>query len=1241
MEVQSKTARTIFLNAVENYKPEQWPELLEVACGSDPRLRNDVERLLKAYDPSSQFMASPAANQLAVTLNSPEFDSDEASIGKTIDRYKLLERIGEGGMGAVYMAMQSKPIQRKVALKIIKSGMDSKEFVSRFEAERQALALMNHPNIARVLDGGTTAHGVPYFVMELVRGIPITEFCDKQKLGTRERVQLLISVCDAVQHAHQKGIIHRDLKPSNILVEMHDVKPVPKVIDFGVAKAIGQQLSENTLYTGFHAMVGTPLYMSPEQAGQSSLDVDTRSDVYSLGVLLYELLTGETPFSRETIRNAGYDEFRKMIREVEPPSPSARFSTLENAARSTISGQRQIDPAKLTVELRGELDWITMKAIEKDRTRRYETPNALAADLQRYLDDEPVIACPPSAAYRFRKVVRKHRAWISIGAALSLAILAGSVIAGWQANRATRAERQATAYFTKSLDAIDLMVSRVGSKELIDVPAMNSVRYLVIQDAVRLYLDLLQTSQKNPRVVVATANALRRLSQEELHFDRYTDSEATIRQSLTVLNELQSDDRSAAAANTELGFCYQLLGDILNRQGKYADAKIAFQSSLEAFGSLPADFNDRAVNIAGVKMSLAQSEFKQGAFSKARQLLTETLEVHEAAFRKSPGYWWALAVNLEWLGLLAEQDGNLSEALDYSKRSFDVAEQFRIALEEPSATGSINDVSVDRSGGRKSVLFFQALAAGRVGHNHRQLKQFHESSQSYLQMLSICNTLVQTYPGVPGFLSQQRVALENLPIEIKGETVAQKRERLVKFRQLELSHSNEHIVRGRLAESLGDLDLALSDFRQAADMEPENTDIQLTYVFFLQNKLGDLQGALSYTEELCRKHPEKAAYLLAAAGLDQSLGNRARSLERFQKATEVEPQSGDAWIALATALRKSGDVSGSRTAMERAIQCPNTTSRFWVTLGEQLTRQGETERAIDAFSKAVEISPGEWWIRKRRSNAFLIQKQYEEALNDLSKAIEINPSDVSTLTWARPEIWLESTEPDIPKRLIALADRVIFLNSESSDAFIVRAVLNAAFKEFENSDQDFRRAIEADPENAVPRYKMALAQLASGRIPEYRQSAESLTDFALQKPTADNLYWACWTCSLYDTQLPQLVPLLKAAMETSATVTENTNLHLAIGALQFRMGQHTAAESVLMSFHSRPTADIFPGYVSVLLAMNHSRLGKTDQAGLSLADARKLAEEEDDGVEFVSWNRRWTIRLLIDEATGLINPPTQ
>jgi serine/threonine protein kinase/Flp pilus assembly protein TadD len=408
----------IFFTA-RNKAPQDRAAYLDEVCGDDAALRQRIERLLSVQPEIGGFLDPPFPAHDATSD-----DPNHERLGTLIGPYKLLEQIGEGGFGIVFMAEQQQPVRRKVALKVVKPGMDTRQVVARFEAERQALALMDHQNIAHVFDGGETASGRPYFVMELVRGVPITDFCDQNHQTIRQRLEVFVTVCQAVQHAHTKGIIHRDLKPSNVMVTLHDGVPVVKVIDFGIAKALGQQLTDKTLFTNYAVMIGTPLYMSPEQAEMSGLDLDTRSDIYSLGVLLYELLTGTTPCDKERLRTAAYDEIRRMIREEEPARPSTRISTLGQAA-ATVSVNRKSDPKRLSQLFRGELDWIVMKALEKDRNRRYETASAFAADVQRYLANEVVLARPPSKWYRFRKFAARKKGLLAALGLVLLTLIAG------------------------------------------------------------------------------------------------------------------------------------------------------------------------------------------------------------------------------------------------------------------------------------------------------------------------------------------------------------------------------------------------------------------------------------------------------------------------------------------------------------------------------------------------------------------------------------------------------------------------------------------------------------------------------------------------------------------------------------------------------------------------------------------------------------------------------------------------
>ncbi|MGO8925396.1 MAG: protein kinase domain-containing protein [Limisphaerales bacterium] len=431
MSANLERIEALFTQAQE-FRPEERGAFLTGACGQDSALIARVQVLLDAHEAAEGFLPKEPRKEPVAGLIVEK-------AGDRIGRYKLRERIGEGGCGVVYVAEQQEPVRRKVALKIIKLGMDTRNVVARFQAERQALALMDHPNIAQVHDAGATETGRPYFVMELVRGLKITDYCDQQQLSTRERLELFIKVCQAIQHAHQKGVIHRDIKPSNILVTVNDGVPVPKVIDFGIAKAIKGTLTDLTVYTDLHQFIGTPAYMSPEQATMTSLDIDTRSDIYSLGVLLYELLTSHTPFDTKELLALEVDALRRTIREREPMRPSTRLSTMLEAELTTTAKRRASEPPRLIHLVRGDLDWIVMKCLEKDRARRYETANGLAADLKRHLNNEPVVARPPSTVYRLQKAWRRNKVTFTAAAVMAGALVVGTGVSTWQAIVASRA----------------------------------------------------------------------------------------------------------------------------------------------------------------------------------------------------------------------------------------------------------------------------------------------------------------------------------------------------------------------------------------------------------------------------------------------------------------------------------------------------------------------------------------------------------------------------------------------------------------------------------------------------------------------------------------------------------------------------------------------------------------------------------------------------------------------------------
>ena len=512
--------------------------------------------------------SSPSCQAMRLLIHQPPI-SEQA--GTVIGPYKLLQQIGEGGMGVVFMAEQTEPIQRTVALKIIKPGMDTRQVIARFEAERQAVAMMDHPNIAKVLDAGTTDSGRPYFVMELVKGVPITKYCDEKHLPLRARLELFVQVCQAVQHAHQKGIIHRDIKPNNVLVAEYDNRAVPKVIDFGVAKATAQRLTERTMFTEFGQVLGTMEYMSPEQSKFNQLDIDTRSDIYSLGVLLYELLAGSTPFEGKRLHAAAFDEMLRIIREEEPPKPSTRLSSIDTLP--SVAANRHTEPARLSKDVRGELDWIVMKALEKDRNRRYETASGFAADIERHLHDEPVEAGPPSAGYRFRKLARRHLAALFIAVLVTMLLVSAIIIlaisnAHFRQESAAKRKALIVASF-----AADRMLYRVAYDKLGNTPEATSLRLDLMRDAIMYFESLLGQLPHEWYLQYRTATVWQTMSGTQRDLGQYDDARQSMERCIGLLEQLVAEHpeepnllERLAGAEQQLAYTWEVMARAKTRR---------------------------------------------------------------------------------------------------------------------------------------------------------------------------------------------------------------------------------------------------------------------------------------------------------------------------------------------------------------------------------------------------------------------------------------------------------------------------------------------------------------------------------------------------------------------------------------------------------------------------------------------------------------------------------------------------
>ncbi len=749
MKDASPEMLSLFCGALERSSADERAGYLAAACGQNVELRERIEALLRAHEQAGVFLWDKSAvGDPRATVDDPISERP----GTVIGPYKLLEQIGEGGFGVVFMAEQQQPVRRKVALKILKPGMDTRQVVARFEAERQALAIMDHPHIAHVFDGGETATGRPYFVMELVRGIPITDFCDQNCLSIRERLKLFVGVCQAVQHAHQKGIIHRDLKPSNVMVTLHDGTPVVKVIDFGIAKATGQQLTDKTLFTHFAQMIGTPLYMSPEQAGMSSLDVDTRSDIYSLGVLLYELLTGTTPFDKQQLREASYDEIRRIIREDEPPRPSTRISTLGQTA-ATISTQRQSEPKQLSKLFRGELDWIVMKALEKDRSRRYETASALAADVRCYLNDEPVRACPPSRIYRLGKFARRNKTTLVTSTVVVCALVAGTAVATWQAIRAREAEglvqvelgekdqqfKRAEANFLKTLEAVDGLLTEVGQKELESVPQMEQVRRRLLEKALKFFQGFLQTRADDPTVHFEAGLAYRRAGDIQRLLGQHGPAEEACQKAIDYLDTLRAEHSDQPLYRHELARAYvsraSILADLGRREAMEQDYRQA-RDLLQGLAQESPDRTDYRADLASTCQHwgefLAQSKPREAVdlLRQSARLIEELAE----QFPERPEYAKVLVRSCGSLAVLLKDLGQVEEAAKSYKRGIDVVAK-----------------AIERSNGDQELRLFEHVAhlnygvfLWRRGHVPDAEKEFHHAAK-------LGEQLATDFPGIPRY----------------------------------------------------------------------------------------------------------------------------------------------------------------------------------------------------------------------------------------------------------------------------------------------------------------------------------------------------------------------------------------------------------------------------------------------------------------------------------------------------------
>jgi tetratricopeptide (TPR) repeat protein/serine/threonine protein kinase len=937
MNADQDRAKSIFLNAAELASPPERQAYIAAQCGDNEALRHEVADLLKHCAQASEFLESPAA-KLVATIDEPVREGPGAVIGP----YKLLEQIGEGGFGVVFVAEQQHPVRRKVALKVIKPGMDTRQVIARFEAERQALALMDHPNIARVLEAGETSSGRPYFVMELVRGPAMTEYCDQHNLPVRERLELFIDVCQAVQHAHQKGIIHRDIKPSNVLVTLHDGKPVVKVIDFGIAKAMGQQLTEKTLFTNFAQMIGTPLYMSPEQAEMTGLDVDTRSDIYSLGVLLYELLTGTTPFDKERLKQAGFDEIRRIIREEEPPKPSTRMSTVCHAA-PTASTHRQSDPRKLSRLYRGELDWIVMKALEKDRNRRYETASAFAADVRRYLNDDPVQARPASAMYRFRKFARRNKTALGMASFVLVTVMALTGSAVWMGLQKAARRAETNRAVTTAVTQTETLLAE-GDKQT-DHPERWQTTAQLAEKAVERADDL-----------AATGEATQELVQR-------------VREARAAVNAAVGDSR----------LLVQL--DRIHLEKAAAGKGTGFDATRTAA------LYKQALQDYGVDLAMPAETAERVRSSRLRETLLDALEdwwgatdngAEREQMKKLLDAAWPApnAFRQRWREAFARRDvaGLLQLAGSPQAQSQSPVAAVKMAL----ALVSVNE----RSAAERLLRSWQESYPGDFWLNHDLgMLLLHQQPEEAVRYLTAALALRPDSPPVHNNLG--------VALKAKGDGEGAIREFRAALR-IEPNLAMAHFNLGNALFAQKDLEGAIGEFQATLDIDPKYPRARKRLGEALFEKK-DLEGAIDAFREATRVAPQDADARVSLGFALHANGDREGAIREYRVALGIDPKNSKTHYNLGCVLDEMKDGEGAILAYREAIRMDPKDARAHSNLGKVLTDNKDFKGAIDEYRSALAIDNKDATAHIGLGNALFAKNDLEGAIGAFSDGIVVYP----------------------------------------------------------------------------------------------------------------------------------------------------------------------------------------------------------------------------------------------------------
>jgi serine/threonine protein kinase/tetratricopeptide (TPR) repeat protein len=1237
-------AKDIFLSAVELASADERQAYLDSACPGNTSLRREVEELLGHHERMGGFLQSPGIRPAASAI----FPAVHEGPGTIVGPYELLEPLGEGGMGTVFQAAQTAPVQRQVALKIIKPGMDSRHIIARFEAERQALALMDHPHIAKVLDAGTTASGRPYFVMELVRGVPITRYCDERRLTLRQRLELFVPVCQAVQHAHQKGVIHRDLKPSNVLVAEYDGEAVPKVIDFGVAKATGPQLTERSVCTEIGQVVGTLEYMSPEQAELNALDIDTRSDIYALGVLLYELLTGTTPLDRKRLTETALLDVLRIIREEEPPQPSRRLSTVEELP--SIAANRGVEPKQLSGLVRGELDWIVMKCLEKDRSRRYETANGLARDLERYLHDEPVQACPPSTGYRLRKFVRRNKVPVLAASLIVLALLAGIAGSTWQAVRATQAEgrttdalervtrEQATTRAALTAEttarrqtwaALKAMTDDVIEKLLARQPQLGAAEKEFLRKVLTYYETFAKDQRETEEARSTAAWAQHRVAWLRAQLGATADAETAYNQAVAMQERLVADFPGVPGYRADLAYSHNNLGKVLFDLGKRAASEKAVRRALEVREQLASEFPD----VPDYRHQLADSYHNLGNVlsgwgerEEAGTAYRQAVAVREklvADLPAVPRYRQGLGLDYQTLGTHLSNLGKHAEAA--------AAHRQAVALEEKLATDFPTHPEY-----REALAFGQTNLGGVL----RALGKWSDAETVFRQALALQQQLVAEFPAVPSYRRQLALSHHNLGVVLRGlgkraEAEAAFRQALALRQQLAADFPAVPNYRSALAETHNDLGIGLHDQGKQAEAEAAHRQ-----ALALREKLAaDNPAIAGYRQDLAESHSNLGLVLSARqkpreaeAAYRAALALQEKLVIDFPAVPLNRRRLATTYNSLGLLLRDLGRDAEAETAHHQALAvreklvadfpaAPDHRLELagsYVNHGHLVRTKGQPEAALPWFDKAVSLleallatdkhlASAQEYLRNAhwgRARALFDLRRYPETLSEYTQAMEYPPEAGS--------LWRE------------------------------RAECFARLGRWGEAAADFGQASRRTPDEPSLWYYEAVAHLAAQDRDGYRRACAGMLERfdKPEKPSAAN--WGVWTCMFLPDAVADFRPLVRLDEQVLERDPRNWYFLTTLGGARYRIGQFQESIATVEAA-CRVHGNDGNAHNWFFLALAHHRLGHREEARRWLDKAVQWLEQATAGKikdtrtgSPLPWYDRVLLEVLRREAEALI-----